>query len=80
MGYSPLCQRVSRFFRKRGVREGVAQVSDPRGRQDRRWPLPGVLETVLAGLVLQICGCRRLDERTPTSPPVWGRGAVGPDS
>jgi hypothetical protein len=49
MGYSTFYKRVSRFFRKRGVREGLAQVSDPRG---RRWPLRQVLETVRAGLVL----------------------------
>jgi hypothetical protein len=30
-----------------------------------------VLETVLAGLVLQIRSCRRLDERPRTGPALW---------
>lgn len=70
MRYSTFYKRVSRFFRKRGVREGLAQVSDPRGQQGRRWRLPQVLETVLAALVLQIRSCHRLDERTRTGPPL----------
>jgi hypothetical protein len=69
MGYSTVSQRVSRFFRKRGVRERLAQVSDPRRAKGRRWPLPMVLETVLGALVLQIRSCHRLDEQGRTGPP-----------
>ena len=59
MGYFTFGERVRRFFRKRRVHEQLAQVSDPRSTQGRRWALPRVLETVLGGLVFQIRSCHR---------------------
>lgn len=70
MGYSTLCKRISRFFRKRHVREQLAQVSDPRDPRGRRWALPQVLETVVGALLLQIPSCHRLDEQTRSGPPL----------
>jgi Transposase DDE domain len=70
MSYSIAFKRVSRFFRKRGVRRQLAQVSDPRRARGRRWALPRVLETVVGALVLQIGSCHRLDERTRLGPPL----------
>ena len=67
-------QRVRRCFRKRGVREGLAQVADLWGQQGRHWGLQQVVETVLAALVLQIRSCHRLEERTRTGLPVWVGG------
>jgi hypothetical protein len=69
MRYSTFGKRVSRFFRQRGVRERLAQVSDPRHLRGRRWALPQVLETVLGALVLQVPSCHRLDEATRIGPP-----------
>lgn len=69
MSYSTFGKRVSRFFRKRSVRERLARVSDPRHPRGRRWALPQVLETVLGGLVLQFPSCHRLDEATRLGPP-----------
>ena len=68
MGYSTFGNRVSRFFRKRGVRERLAQVADPRDRRGRKWALSRVLETVLGALLLQIRSCHQWDEQTRTGP------------
>jgi hypothetical protein len=35
-------KRVSRFFRKREVRQRLGRVSDPRQARGRRWALPQV--------------------------------------
>src|SRR5687768_14037828 len=71
MSYSTFSKRVRRFFRKRRVQEQLAQVSDPRQAQGRRWPLRQVLETVVGALLLQIRSCHQVDERTRIGPPLW---------
>ena len=66
MSSSLFSKRVSRFFRKRHVRERWCRVSDPRHARGRRWGLARGLETGFGALVLQLRRCHRLDERPRT--------------
>lgn len=72
MGSSTFGTRVSRFFRKRGVRERLAQVADPRDRRGRQGALSRVLETVLGALLLPIRSGHQVDEQTRTGPRLQG--------
>ena len=52
---------IARFFRTQHGWLSWEVVPDPRQRRGRRWPLPQMLQTVLAGLVLLKGSMRALD-------------------
>lgn len=54
-------QTVARFFRKNRSWLPWEQVPDPRKRRGRRWSLPQMLQTLLAGLVVLKGSMRALD-------------------
>jgi hypothetical protein len=61
MSPSRVAQTIARFFRTQTDWLSWDNVPDPRQRRGRRWPLPQMLQTLCAGVVLLNGSRRALD-------------------